>query len=207
MLADRVGESFRERRMEFFLRLSAEISRPVTLLDVGGTCAFWRDRVPEGFQLTILNVFDQDPVSNVRVVTGDACDLGSFSDKSFDIVFSNSVLGHVGGWDRQMKMAREIRRVGRKYFVQTPNQRFPLDWRTLVPFFHWLPPTTQAWFLQRCRIGRYERVSDPQEALHLASRVRNVTRKEIRLLFPEGAIVSERALGLTKSFFVYSGLR
>ena len=155
--------------------------------------------------MTVVNVFDQKPFEGVEVVIGDATSLAGFANNSFDIVFSNSVLGHVGGWARQQQMAAEVRRVGRRYFVQTPNHRFPLDWRTMVPFFHWLAPSMQAWFFQRIRVGRYQRVHDPAAAAELAVRVRNITRSELRTLFPEATIVSERVCGLTKSFMVHHG--
>ena len=144
--------------MRLFLDLARCVSRPATLLDVGGTVTFWHGRVPDGFAITLLNLFDQDPVDSVKVMIGDATSLTRFESDSVDIVFSNSVLGHVGDWARQQQMASEIRRVGRRYFVQTPNQGFPLDWRTMIPFIHWLPAEMQAWLFQRIRVGRYPRV-------------------------------------------------
>jgi Methyltransferase domain len=199
------SESFCERRMQLFADLARRIPKPATLLDVGGTVEFWRGRIPEKCSVTIVNLFDQKPMQGVQVHVGDGCDLAPFEDRSFDVVFSNSALAFVGGIDRQHQMAAEIRRVGRRYFVQTPNQRFPLDWRTLVPFFHWLPPSVQAWCFRKIRVGRYERVRDATLAHTLATRVRDLTYSELRRLFPEGTIVSERLLGLTKSFMVHYG--
>ena len=190
--------------MDLFLNLSRFVSRPATLLDVGGTVSFWRRRIPDGFAITLLNLFDQEPIEGVDVVIGDATSLAGFETNSFDIVFSNSVLGHVGGWARQQQMAGEIRRVARRYFVQTPNHGFPLDWRTMVPFFHWLPPSMQAWLFQRIPVGRYPRVYDRATADRLATRVRNITHFELKTLFPEGTIVPERVCGLTKSFIVHT---
>jgi hypothetical protein len=192
--------------MDLFLRLAGRVPKPATLLDLGGTPNFWRGQVPEGVSLTVLNLVEQEPLAGMTVVVGDACDLTRFESKSFDIVFSNSVLSFVGGWERQRQMAGEVRRVGWRFFVQTPNQSFPIDRRTLMPFFHWLPPSKQAWVLQRISVGRYKRVRDPQLASHLTTRVRDVTRRELRELFPEGTMVAERVLGLTKSFMVHYGL-
>jgi len=155
--------------------------------------------------LTLINVMEQQPLPTVKVIVGDACDLGRFADRSFDIVFSNSVLGHVGGWERQKQMAGEIRRVGQRYFVQTPNQRFPIDWRTLVPFFHWLSPSVQSWWLQTIPIGRYGRAANADEAMILATRVRNLVSREVQELFPEAEVLRERVLGFTKSFIAFHG--
>jgi SAM-dependent methyltransferase len=203
---DRISGQFRDRRMNFFLQRVRNVPRPARMLDLGGTVDFWRQQSrPDGFAITVLNVFAQHPSESMEVILGDACDLSRYPDKHFDVIFSNSVLGHVGGFDRQKQMANEIRRVGRRYFVQTPNQDFPVDWRTLLPFFHWLPPQTQAWWFQRVPVGRYDRARDPAEALHLATRVRNVTRAEVQELFPEGTIEEERVAGLPKSFIVHYG--
>jgi hypothetical protein len=191
--------------MELFLRLVGQVTGRVTVLDVGGTTDFWRGHVPVAFALTVLNVSEEPELEGATVLTGDGCDLSRFEAKSFDIVFSNSVLGHVGGWQRQQQMSQEIRRVGCRYFLQTPNQKFVIDWRTLVPFFHWLPSTMQAWCFLRFPVGRYQRVRDEKLAMHLATRIRNVTRAELKELFPEGEIVPERVFGLTKSFIVHHG--
>jgi SAM-dependent methyltransferase len=204
-LNDLFSKKFRERRMKLFSHLTSRIPKPATLLDVGGTVDFWHGRIPEGCSVTMINLFDQQPTEGIEVLIGDGCDLSRFENNSFDCVFSNSVLCLVGEQARQNEMAREVRRVGRRYFVQTPNQNFPLDWRTLVPFFHWLPPSVQAWCFQRMPVGRYKKVHDARTALEMATRVRDVTRSELRSLFPEATIVSERVFGITKSFMVHHG--
>ena len=198
------SERFRERRMMQFLKLVERVQRPISLLDVGGTVAFWRGGVPDGISLTLINMFNQTPLKDMTIEVGDGCDLTRFKSQSFDIVFSNSVINLVGGWERQQQMASEIRRVGRRYFVQVPNRRFPLDWRTLVPLFHWLSPATQAWCLQRFSVGRYKKVQSAGQAIELASRVRDLTAAELHDLFPDGMIIPERVLGLTKSFMVHN---
>ena len=201
-----LGRNFRERRFQLLAHLCAGLPRPFTMLDVGGTVEFWQDTVAHlGCTLTVINIFEQQPVAGIKVLVGDACDLSQFGDKSFDVVFSNSVIGHVGGWERQQQMAREVRRVGRRYFVQTPNQGFPVDWRTLMPFFHWLSPAAQAWCFQKFPVGRYRRAQTREEAWHLATRVRNLNRREVAALFPSATVQSERAAGFTKSFIVHHG--
>jgi hypothetical protein len=206
-LSDRFSKKFRERRVELFSDLVSRIPKPATVLDVGGTVDFWHGCIPEGCALTIINLFDQQPMPGVEVLIGDGCDLGCFENKSFDCVFSNSVISLVGVQARQSQLAGEIRRVGRRYFVQTPNQNFPLDWRTLMPFFHWLPPSLQAWCFQRMPVGRYKKVGDADAALELATRVRDLKRSQLQSLFPEGTIASERFFGMTKSFIVHHGFK
>lgn len=201
-----LGKNFRNRRFQLFAELCAKLPRPFTMLDVGGTVEFWQDNVAAlGCDLTVINIFEQPAKAGIKVLLGDACDLSRFADKSFDVVFSNSVIGHVGGWEQQQKMAREVRRVGRRCFLQTPNQGFPVDWRTLMPFFHWLSPAAQAWWFQKIRVGRYQRAKTRDEAWHLATRVRNLNRREMLTMFPDATLVPERVAGFTKSFIVHHG--
>src|SRR2546423_13369969 len=103
------------RRMSFFRSLLDPVPRPLRLLDVGGSRWFWSQwgfNEP-GLEIVLLNADPDEPGATV----GDARAL-PFPDKSFDVVFSNSVIEHVGLLPDQMRMASEIRRVGKRYFVQ-----------------------------------------------------------------------------------------
>ena len=74
----------------------------------------------------------------IAYVQGDACAL-PFADGSFDVVFSNAVVEHVGGAERQRAFVAEALRVGRRVFVTTPNRWFPIEAHTRLPLVHWLP--------------------------------------------------------------------
>ena len=41
-----------------------------------------------------------------------------FGEREFDVIFSNSVIEHVGQFADQQRMADEVRRVGEGYWVQ-----------------------------------------------------------------------------------------
>jgi hypothetical protein len=189
------------------MELLSNLERPVKLLDVGGTVDYWNDvgLVPNGgIEIALLNVFQQEVSAPFESLLGDARDLSRFADSQFDVVFSNSVLGQVGTFRDQLRMAQEVRRVGRQFFVQTPNQRFPIDWRTSVPLFHFLPPHGQAWFFERIRVGTYRRAESRAEALEWSSRVRDVKRHELSMLFPGAKVVTEYLFGFPKSFMVHN---
>jgi hypothetical protein len=59
-------------------------------------------------------------------------------DKHFDLLVCNSVLEHVPP-DQRAALAREMRRVAKAVFCQTPAYSFPLEPHFIMPFVHWLP--------------------------------------------------------------------
>src|SRR5215471_15708696 len=115
---------FRRRRMERFLR-TFHITPETTILDIGGTPDCW-ELIAERPRVTLLNTprAKEDLRGAASWVAGDGRAL-PFRDRSFDIVFSNSVIEHVGDAASQTRFAAEVARVGRAYWVQTPNRRFP----------------------------------------------------------------------------------
>jgi SAM-dependent methyltransferase len=206
-LAQRFAMRARLRRHQLLAAFLANAAEPPTLLDVGGTVEYWAsmDLAPGSVRrLVLLNTFGQQAGLPFEVVQGDARDLSRYRDGEFDLVFSNSVIGHVGSFDDQLRMALEVRRVGKCYLVQTPNHGFPIDWRTLVPCFHWLPETAQAWCFERLAVGSYFKARSREEARTWASRVRNIRRRDVSRLFPGGKIINERVAGLTKSFIIHN---
>ena len=198
----------RRDRFSLFADLLVGVDRPVAILDIGGTYEYWKEldyTILGDIEIVLLNVFPQKDVPRpFTAVVGDGRELSGYSDWEFDLAFSNSVIGHVRTFADQELMAKGIRRVGRRYFVQTPNLWFPVDWRTLVPFFHFLPVSSQAWFIRHFTVGTYPRVRGRARSLDLAGRVRNLTRRELTILFPGATIVSERFFGLKKSFMVHN---
>jgi hypothetical protein len=54
-----------------------------------------------------------------------------------------AVLEHVGNRAAQAQLIREAARVARKgAFLTTPNRWFPVEFHTVLPLVHWLPPAT-----------------------------------------------------------------
>ena len=201
--------SFRKKRSEFLKELAFSLKPPIQILDVGGTMDYWRCvgySFFKEFECTLLNIEKElDLDTGFQFTFGDACDLSRYDDMEFDLVLSNSVINLVGSFEEQRKMANEIRRVGKRYFVQAPNRFFPLDWRTLIPLFHFLPKKTQAWLFRQMRVGLYRRIKDYESSIKRATRVRDLSRREFLELFPEAKIKSEKVFGFSKSFIVYYG--
>src|SRR5262249_17986733 len=158
-----------------------------------------------GLHITLLNLPGaQVPSDRVTSVEGDARDLSRWPDKSFDVVFSNSVIEHVGELADQEQMAQEIRRVSQRYFVQTPNRYFPIEPHFHVPGFQLMPLSVRASLLQRFNLGWVARRPDALAARTMVESVRLLDERTLRKLFPEAHIYSERLLGWTKSFVAYA---
>jgi SAM-dependent methyltransferase len=152
-LADSISLRSRERKLRLFLE-ELQPTPETTVLDVGadelgfgegdgcGTLNFFEERYPWPERITALGLHDgagfRSRYPNIPYVQGDACAL-PFDDASFDVVFSNAVIEHVGDRDRQRAFVSEAIRVGRRVFVTTPNRRFPIEVHTRLPFVHWLP--------------------------------------------------------------------
>lgn len=194
---------FRHARGKHLARFLSSLPRPIKLLDVGGDPAFW-DVVgfDDGVEITIVNNDASVSDARFRFVHGDARNLSQFADASFDVVVSNSVIEHV---DDQEAMAREVMRVGKRFYVQTPNRRFPIDPHYLVPFFHWLPRRMQIALLTRFDIGWLRSGGDAHAAAMLIDSIRLLTARDLARLFPGATIWRERFFGLTKSLTAYRG--
>jgi len=204
-----LARRMRERRFAFFRELIEGLPRPVQILDVGGTQDFWEREdftAPDLASITVVNL--EAPESrhpNITTLSGNACEMGEFKDGQFDVVFSNSVIEHVGGPNEQRAMAGEIQRVGQRYFVQTPNRYFPIEPHYMFPFFQFLPLGAKAWLLRNFALDWGGRAATPERAIQLARGIELLSLGEFSAMFPDAAIYRERVLGLTKSFTVYGG--
>jgi hypothetical protein len=199
----------RSRRLAKFEALCAPLPRPLRIIDVGGTTAFWEQRGwagREDVHITLINLFAEPvTVSNIVSVAGDATKLDGFADKSFDVAFSNSVIEHLFTFESQGAMAREVARVGRAYWVQTPNYWFPIEPHFHVPGWQWMPASVRVAMLRRFRCGWRGPCPDAAEAKKLVDEVRLLTGSELRRLFPTGSVWPERYMGLVKSWVAYEG--
>jgi hypothetical protein len=206
---DSYANRLRERRFALFRSLLERVPPPIRILDVGGTPTFWqvrRAQLPAGIEVVILNLEAMESTDpNVTTRVGDALDMRVFADREFDVVFSNAVIEHVATLDNQVRMGSEIRRVGRRYFVQTPNRRFPLEPHFLVPGFQFLPISLRAWLLRRFPLGWYARTPDRAEAERKVRQIRLMTESELLTALPGSRIHRERVFGLTKSLIAYGG--
>ena len=107
-----------------------------------------------------------------------------FSTKSADIVFSNAVVEHVGDWSNQMQFANEISRVGKSFFVTTPNYWFPVEQHYRLPLFQYFPRSVQRKVHNHFAIGFIKK--GQYEDIYLLS------RRQMQKLFPTATVHAQR---------------
>ena len=171
------------------------------IIDLGGTAAFWSD-CPYELNVTVLNLPGQTGAvpknsrHRIDLIEGDACCVDTVDDASFDIAFSNSVIEHVGASEKQMQFAREARRLGRRYWVQTPSIWFPIEAHTHMPFWWFYPKRMQDWYKARW--------ADKLPAwCDMVKGTTVISRLELQNLLPGSNIWTERVMGIAKSYVAY----
>ena len=196
------GARFRARRMQDF----AQTLQPAdgdTILDVGGHPHTWHG-LPRQVRVTALNIYPIEftPTAEyppIELVVGDGCRL-DYADRAFDLVFSNSVIEHLGTFERQQAFAAEARRVGRKLWVQTPAREFFIEPHLLAPFIHYLPVALQRRLIRRFTLWGMMTKPSPAGVEAFLQEVRLLSFAEMQQLFPDCEIRREKAFGFTKSY-------
>jgi ubiquinone/menaquinone biosynthesis C-methylase UbiE len=123
----------------------------------------------------------------------DGCRL-PFPDQSFDLVFSNAVVEHILGTGRQEQFAREIRRVGKSWFVTTPNYWYPFESHYHLPFIQFLPRGAQHAYNRL--LGTHIPKGQTQELALLSAR-------QMRRLFPGSSVARVRVTFWPETLVAY----
>lgn len=168
-------------------RLSRQLGRPITVLDIGGRPDYWENVGLDGIQLIrLLNndeaELDRPASSNLfETELGDARHLSGYADKSVDLVHSNSVIEHVGQWPDMCAMANEALRVGISGWMQTPAWEFPIEPHYRLPMLHWFAPPLRRKMLS---FSRDYHSLDTSGRRHHIDRINLLSRAEVKALFP-----------------------
>jgi len=216
-LFQRISSRARSKRARLF-RSAFGLGEHTRVLDLGSESGGNIHSVLAGTPVRPENTFiaDIDPrvlergrerFGFVPVLVGESGRL-PFPDGYFDIVYCSSVIEHVtvpkhemwtirSGREfreralaHQREFAREIQRVGRQFFVQTPYRWFLLESHSWLPFVSWLPRRLQLPILGFAA-KFWPKSTNPDWYL--------LNRRELRSMFEGAEIRDEKWLGLTKS--------
>jgi hypothetical protein len=180
-LASPLAARARARRHARFFALT-RLSPGAQILDVGCGQIGLRALEP-ALDVTGVDLAER-PGYPGQFVQADASAGLPFADGEFELVYCSSVIEHVPPARREA-FAKEIRRVGRGWFVQTPAWSFPIEPHALLPGAHWLPPRLRRPYWKLGATGEWEDIS-------------LLGRGEVEALF--GPALPERVGPLTKSW-------
>ncbi|MDR0747086.1 MAG: class I SAM-dependent methyltransferase, partial [Helicobacteraceae bacterium] len=149
-IIDRAVAAARDRIYDH-LAAAIDLESLESVIDVGATAD--RDRQSANFfekrysypdRVTALSDQDaawlQEAYQGLKFVRGDGLNM-PFADNSFDLAFSSAVIEHVGNRANQAAFIAECFRVAKKFvFITTPNRWYPIEFHTILPLLHWLPP-------------------------------------------------------------------
>lgn len=189
-LISKISKRVRIKMFKTLMQL-AQPTPETTVLDVGigvdqrEDSNFFEKLYPYPNKITAVGVeeasFLEKEFPGLKFIKADGANL-PFPDKSFDLVVSFATLEHVGSRDRQCRFIRELCRVGGAVCIVTPNRWYPLEFHTLLPFVHWLPP---GWFRSICRWAG-------KDFLGKESNLNLLSEKDILKMFPAGAKIYRR---------------
>jgi hypothetical protein len=207
------SQSHRVRRAALFHRY-LHPTQEDKILDLGSEDgSFVADIIPFRKNVFIADI-DEEMLSRGRARYGfktvllDESGVLPFEDDYFDIIHCNSVIEHVAidkkqqwslqsqkefievAFERQKRFAGEIRRVGKNYFVQTPNKNFIFESHTWLPLVQFLPRPLLIKTIKFLNKWWVKKTAPDWNLL---------TVKQMKELFPDAVIIKERVLGLTKS--------
>lgn len=171
------------------------------VLDLGGWAAGWEALSGHPGQVISLNLGPEVAPNEtwIRCLQGDACSPpADLLRETFDLVYCNSLIEHVGGHERRKALAGVIRAMAPHHWVQTPYRYFPLEPHWLFPGFQFLPLCVQVTVSSTWPLGHMSSATRT-EAVEDVLSVSLLNLTEMKHYFPDSEMVSERFLGLTKS--------
>ena len=198
---------FRQKRFELLKNGIEKLIQKdhFKILDIGGDIQYWKNI---GWQhpackIHLLNLYEsivpENETHQFSSSVGNGLSL-EYKKGEVDLIFSNSVIEHVGSYANQQIFAGEVRRVSDKYIVQTPSIWFPLEPHSLIPLFQFLPHPIRALLIMTFNINYFPKAKTYKESIKVSHSTLMFTHKRFKQLFPEAEIQVERFFGIPKSY-------
>jgi hypothetical protein len=173
----------------------------MSVIDLGGRISSWTTAAVRPKHVHIVNLEREigEVPAWAEVDYADACELpAAIRDRRYDLVYSNSLIEHVGGHERRMRLADAVHKLAESHWMQTPYRYFPIEPHWVAPGMQFLPSAARRSMAHRWPLG-HTRASDRTEALESVLWVELLDRTQMQYYFPDSALRVERFAGLTKS--------
>lgn len=209
-----IGSKFRKKRFKHIENLVEKVLKSknkCNILDIGGSAQYWNlmnAKLLKKCVVTVLNIEkprgvdprEQVPLNGIfKFECGDGRNLNSIKDKQYDIAHSNSVIEHVGKIYDMQRFTDELTRVGKYYYLQTPNFWFPIEPHYGVPFIHWLPVLIRARLLAKWNIGFNKKFPTLLAGYDYAEFINLIDQNTLKSMLPAANFRKEKILFFTKS--------
>lgn len=195
-----LGERLRNARWERFRGLFPGIA-DMSVVDLGGTADMWLRAPLRARHVHVVNL-EPHPADLPDWITAQNADVTdpavAAALGSYDVVFSNSTIEHVGGHSQRRRFADAVEKLAPLHWIQTPYRYFPVEPHFVAPGFQFLPLAARARLVRRWPLT-HSRPATPQEGMDAVIGIELLTRAEMRYLFPDSRLIGETFLGLTKS--------
>jgi len=196
-----VAANFRRRRWDQLFNQFPDLES-MTVIDLGGRANTWLSAPRHPRHVHVLNLEPPESTTLPEWMTvqyGDACALpAEVLERRYDLVFSNSVLEHVGGHANRAAFANSVHHLADRHWIQTPYRYFPLEPHWLFPWFQHLPVALRAWIACRWPMA-HSPAASRADAIEQVMEVELLSRTEMAAYFRDSRIVTERVGPFVKS--------
>lgn len=197
---------WRRRRANWLAETFPDLAQ-MSVLDLGGRVETWLGAEVRPRRVHVVNL--EPPATGVpewaEVDHGDACALPRhIADRRYDLVFSNSVLEHLGGHERRLRFAEAVHALADAHWIQTPYRYFPIEPHWLAPGMQFLPVRSRAALARRWPLS-HSPAKTHDAAVRAVLWTELLDRSQMRHYFPDSQIRVERLAGLPKSLIAVAG--
>jgi hypothetical protein len=177
----------------------------IRILDLGGDLSYWENMnwKNTSTHISLLNLasitIPDDSKHLFEAIQADALKC-PFPDYTFDLVFSNSAIEHMGSLQNQKIFAQEVKRLAHNYIIQTPSFWFPLEPHCRIPFFQFIPHGIRAVMLMIFKIHYFPKAKNYREGIEASKTTMMMGKTKFKSFFPDAIISTEFLWGMPKSY-------
>jgi ubiquinone/menaquinone biosynthesis C-methylase UbiE len=146
------------QKIESIIQLNRLFKRNDFILEVGtgsgGIANYFSHNSDMNFNIKAIDVVDSRVLKEgyeFQIVNGTKI---PFSNESFDVIITNHVIEHVGGYENQLEHLNEIKRLLKKNgiaYLAVPNRWMLIEPHYELIFLSWLPSKYRSKYLKKMR--------------------------------------------------------